>query len=122
VADDPAHGRRGRPSASSSTSPLCLYLGGADYSVADIAMFPWTRDHDAFGMKWAEYSHLGRWFELIAARPAARRAVGKVDRITSSATPRPTRRRTASSAAVSTRGRERLPLLARGYRIHKARD
>jgi GSH-dependent disulfide-bond oxidoreductase len=60
------------------------YLGGADYSIADIATFPWTRNHDAQGVKWADHPNLGRWFEAIAARPAVKRALAKVDAITSS--------------------------------------
>jgi GSH-dependent disulfide-bond oxidoreductase len=60
------------------------YLGGADYSIADIATFPWTRNHDAFGVKWADHPNLGRWFEAIAARPAVKRALAKVDAIVSS--------------------------------------
>src|SRR5262249_56019562 len=30
------------------------YLGGQDYSIADIATFPWTRNHDAQGVKWED--------------------------------------------------------------------
>ena len=60
------------------------YLGGAEYSIADIATFPWTRNHDAHGVKWADHPNLGRWFDAISARPAVKRALAKVDAITSS--------------------------------------
>ena len=30
------------------------YLGGDEYSIADIATFPWTRNHDAQGVKWED--------------------------------------------------------------------
>jgi GST-like protein len=60
------------------------YLGGAEYSIADVATFPWTRNHDAQGVKWAEHPHLARWFDAIAARPAVKRALAKVDAIVSS--------------------------------------
>jgi GST-like protein len=60
------------------------YLGGAEYSIADIATFPWTRNHDAQGVKWAEHPNLARWFEAISARPAVKRALAKVDAIVSS--------------------------------------
>jgi GSH-dependent disulfide-bond oxidoreductase len=62
----------------------CPYLGGAEYSIADIATFPWTRNHDAQGVKWADHPNLARWFEAIAARPAVIRALAKVDAIKSS--------------------------------------
>jgi GSH-dependent disulfide-bond oxidoreductase len=59
------------------------YLGGAEYSIADIATFPWTRNHDFFGVKWSEWPNLARWFDAIAARPAVKQALAIVDKITS---------------------------------------
>src|SRR5258708_31718731 len=60
------------------------YLGGAEYSIADIATFPWTRNHDMFGVKWSERHNLARWFDAIAARPAVKKALAIVDTIKSS--------------------------------------
>jgi GST-like protein len=60
------------------------YLGGAEYSIADIATFPWTRNHDMFGVKWSERPNLARWFDAIAARPAVKKALATVDTIKSS--------------------------------------
>jgi GST-like protein len=60
------------------------YLGGPDYSIADIATWPWTRNHDFHGVKWADHPNLARWFEAIAARPATKRALAKIDAIKSS--------------------------------------
>jgi GST-like protein len=57
------------------------YLGGADYSVADVATFPWTRAHEFQGIKLAEKPNLARWIGAIAARPAVKRALAKVDAI-----------------------------------------
>ena len=54
------------------------YLGGDDYSIADIATFPWTRNHEAHGVKWEDNPHLARWFTAIAERPAVKRALDKV--------------------------------------------
>jgi GSH-dependent disulfide-bond oxidoreductase len=59
------------------------YLGGAEYSIADIATFPWTRNHDMFGVKWSERPNLARWFDAVAARPAVKKALAIVDAITS---------------------------------------
>jgi len=54
------------------------FLGGDDYSIADIATFPWTRNHEAHGVKLADNPHLARWFETIAGRPAVKKALEKV--------------------------------------------
>jgi len=59
------------------------YLGGEDYSIADIATFPWTRNHDAQGVKWEDNPNLARWFNAIAARPAVKTALAKVGAIKS---------------------------------------
>jgi GSH-dependent disulfide-bond oxidoreductase len=54
------------------------YLGGQEYSIADIATFPWTRNHDAQGVKWDDHPNLARWFNAIDARPAVKAAIAKV--------------------------------------------
>jgi GSH-dependent disulfide-bond oxidoreductase len=59
------------------------YLGGDEYSIADVATFPWTRNHDAQGVKWADHPNLARWFDAIASRPAVKRALDKVAQIKS---------------------------------------
>jgi GSH-dependent disulfide-bond oxidoreductase len=54
------------------------FLGGDDYSIADIATFPWTRNHDTHGVKWEDHPNLARWFTTIAERPAVKKALEKV--------------------------------------------
>ena len=51
------------------------YLGGAEYSIADMAVFPWLRSWKNQGIDWDDYPHLKGWFDEIAARPAVIRAV-----------------------------------------------
>ena len=51
------------------------YLGGAAYSIADIAVFPWLRSWKNQGIDWADYPHLKGWFDEIGARPAVKRGV-----------------------------------------------
>jgi GST-like protein len=51
------------------------YLGGPDYSIADIAVFPWLRSWKNQGIDWNDYPHLKGWFDEIAARPAVKRGV-----------------------------------------------
>ena len=51
------------------------YLGGRQYSIADIATWPWIRSHANQGIDLADYPQVKRWFEAIAARPAVARAI-----------------------------------------------
>ena len=51
------------------------YVGGPEYSIADIAVFPWLRSWKNQGIDWVDYPHLKGWFDEIGARPAVRRGV-----------------------------------------------
>ena len=51
------------------------YIAGGDYTIADIAIFPWLRSWKNQGIDWADYPHLKGWFDEIAARPAVVRGV-----------------------------------------------
>jgi GST-like protein len=51
------------------------YLGGADYGIADIAVFPWLRSWKNQGIAWDDYPHLRGWFDEVGARPAVQRGV-----------------------------------------------
>ena len=46
-----------------------------DYSIADIAHWTWARLHEWAGVDITEFSHLQRWLDQIAARPAAARGI-----------------------------------------------
>ncbi len=50
------------------------YLAG-DYSVADIATFPWTMRHEWQGIELDEFPSVKRWYEAIDARPAVRKGL-----------------------------------------------
>ena len=45
-----------------------------DYSIADMASYPWIVPHQRQGQDLEDFPHLKRWFETIAARPATIRA------------------------------------------------
>lgn len=51
------------------------WLGGKEYSIADIATFPWLRSWQNQGVVLEDYPHLKKWFDTIAARPAVQRGV-----------------------------------------------
>jgi len=59
------------------------YLAGDEYTIADIATFPWTRNHDIQGVKWQDNPNLARWFSAIAERPAVKAALAKIAAIKS---------------------------------------
>ncbi|CAG9236374.1 disulfide reductase [Paraburkholderia sabiae] len=51
------------------------YLAGNDYTIADIATFPWTRSWQNQGLQIDDFPNVKRWHEEIAARPAVQRGV-----------------------------------------------
>lgn len=51
------------------------YIACNQYTVADIAIFPWLRNWANHAIDWADLPHLKRWYDLIAARPAVVRGV-----------------------------------------------
>lgn len=50
------------------------FVAGADYSIADMAAYPWIVPYRNQGQKLTDFPHLERWFRAIEARPATRRA------------------------------------------------
>lgn len=52
-----------------------------DYSIADIAAYPWIRLHERQSQNLAAFPHLARWFAALSARPAVARAYEIADRI-----------------------------------------
>jgi len=51
------------------------YLAGDEYTIADIATFPWLRSSKNQGIDWDDYPHAKRWFDEISERPAVKRGV-----------------------------------------------
>ena len=50
------------------------YLAG-EYSIADIATYPWTARHEWQEIDLAAYPNVARWFAAISARPAVQRGM-----------------------------------------------
>jgi GST-like protein len=53
------------------------YLAG-DYSIADMASYPWVVPHERQGQNIADFPNVKRWLDAIAARPAVVRAYALV--------------------------------------------
>lgn len=51
------------------------YLAGDEYTIADIATFPWLRSSSSQGVDMADYPNVKRWFDGIDARPAVQRGL-----------------------------------------------
>lgn len=52
-----------------------------EYSIADMAIYPWIVPHEGQGQNLEIFPHLARWFEAIRARPATQRAYAKAQEI-----------------------------------------
>lgn len=51
------------------------YIAGPEYTIADIAIYPWLRSWKNQGIDWNDYPHLKGWFDEIDRRPAVQRGV-----------------------------------------------
>ncbi len=51
------------------------YLGG-EYSIADIATYPWAGALDRFGIPRESYPNVARWLDKVGERPAVAKAMG----------------------------------------------
>ncbi len=51
------------------------------YSIADMACYPWIVPHERQQQNLADFPHLQRWFQAIAARPATQRAYARAEEV-----------------------------------------
>lgn len=54
---------------------------GLEYSIADMAAYPWVVPYERQGQKLEDFPNLKRWFERIRERPAVQRAYAIADNI-----------------------------------------
>lgn len=50
-----------------------VFIAGPDYSIADIALFPWVAGHEWSGVSIDGLPALTRWLELVGSRPAVQK-------------------------------------------------
>lgn len=51
------------------------YFVGEDYSIVDMAIYPWVASHNKQGQKIEDFPNLRRWYEAMGERPAVWRAM-----------------------------------------------
>jgi GST-like protein len=51
------------------------YVAGEEYTIADIAIFPWMRGSENRGVELEQYKNVKRWFDELGARPAVKRGL-----------------------------------------------
>jgi GSH-dependent disulfide-bond oxidoreductase len=60
------------------------WFAGGEYTIADIAIFPWLRASERNGINWAEFPKVKAWFDRIAARPAVQRGLKVLEEVNTS--------------------------------------
>jgi GST-like protein len=55
------------------------YICGNDYTIADMACYPWISPYDKAPLDLAEFAQVRRWHAAIRARPATARAYAQGD-------------------------------------------
>ncbi len=46
-----------------------------EYSIADMALFPWLRIHERLGVNIADFPHVAKWLDRVGERPAVQRGL-----------------------------------------------
>jgi len=57
------------------------FVAGKDYSIADMAIYPWTVSWERQGQNLDDFPNMKRWFEGIRARPATLAAYAQVEKV-----------------------------------------
>ncbi|MFJ2337746.1 glutathione binding-like protein [Pseudomonas protegens] len=57
------------------------FVAGSDYSIADMAIYPWIASYKKQSQKLEDFPNLQRWFNSIQARPATERAYALVEQV-----------------------------------------
>jgi len=55
------------------------YLGGEEFSIADIAAWPWTKNPAAYDQNPDDFPHVAAWIKKVGGRPTVKRALRVLD-------------------------------------------
>ncbi len=56
-------------------------MAAGEYTIADMAIFPWCRLHERQGQNLDDFPNVKRWFDQVAARPAVAKDMDKLEDI-----------------------------------------
>jgi GST-like protein len=51
------------------------YVAGSEYSIADIAIYPWVARFNLHQLAWEDVPNVKRWYDSIGSRPAVQRGM-----------------------------------------------
>jgi GST-like protein len=51
------------------------FVAGHEYSIADMAIYPWVARFDLHQIDWSEFANVKRWFDALSLRPAVQRGM-----------------------------------------------
>jgi len=57
------------------------FVAGENYSIADMAIYPWIVPHERQGQRLEDFPHLARWFAAVRDRPGTVRAYARAEEI-----------------------------------------
>lgn len=60
------------------------YLAGSEFTIADIATWPWLTNHEGQGQRLEDFPNLARWYWDMEARPAVKTAMEKGKEVSAS--------------------------------------
>lgn len=63
------------------------FVAGDDLTIADIAHFGWLWRRQFPGLTLDDHPNLSRWYDAMAARPAVKRAIGRVEALVDAQAP-----------------------------------
>jgi len=63
------------------------YVAAGEYTIADMAIFPWCRLHERQRQRLSDYPNVARWFDRVVARPAVAKDMKRLEDIVEGLSP-----------------------------------